>query len=88
MVFERKSTGPLIIFNLSLKYVAGGILQIGFDGWGDDFDQFVEWRSPDIYPAGWCELVRHQLQAPKDSVAEKSSKRYEYLQLICTINIY
>lgn len=59
----------------NIKSVSGGILQIGFDGWGDDFDQFVEWRSADIYPAGWCELVRHQLQAPKDSIIDKSTKR-------------
>ena len=52
---------------------------MGFDGWGDDFNQFVEWRSADIYPIAWCELVRHPLQAPKESISipdGKGAKRY------------
>ena len=47
--------------------MCGGLLQLGFDGWGEDFNQFVEWRSADIYPIAWCELVRHPLQAPKEN---------------------
>ena len=56
------------------------MLQLGFDGWGDDFNQFVEWRSADIYPIAWCELVRHPLQAPKESISipdGKGAKRYK-----------
>ena len=56
--------------------VCAGLLQIGFDGWTDEYDQFIPWRSPDIYPAGWCELVNHQLQAPKEFVPDsKAAKR-------------
>ena len=50
-----------------IQSVSGGLLQLGFDGWGEDFNQFVEWRSADIYPIAWCELVRHPLQAPKEN---------------------
>ena len=62
--------------------MCGGLHQLGFDGWGEDFNQFVEWRSADIYPIAWCELVRHPLQAPKENghvhqTGPDSKKRFE-----------
>ncbi|CBY31525.1 unnamed protein product [Oikopleura dioica] len=67
---------PKLICPSTVKNVCAGLLQIGFDGWGDDFDQFIPWRSPDIYPAGWCELVNHSLQAPKETEnLSKAAKR-------------
>ena len=32
-------------------------------------DQWLDVESPDMYPVGWCFLVKHRLEAPK--VAEK-----------------
>jgi len=58
---------PKLICPATVTSVSGGLLQLGFDGWGEDFNQFVEWRSADIYPIAWCELVRHPLQAPKEN---------------------
>ena len=55
-------------------------MQLGFDGWGEDFNQFVEWRAADIYRIAWCELVRHPLQAPKEAIMPisdgKGAKRF------------
>jgi len=65
---------PKLICPATVKTVCGGLLQLGFDGWGDDFNQFVEWRSADIYPIAWCELVRHPLQAPKESISIPDGK--------------
>lgn len=40
------------------------ILKVHFDGWGDEYDQWLDCESPDIYPVGWCKVVGHKLEAP------------------------
>ena len=32
-----------------------------FDGWEEDYDQWMDCECVDIYPVGWCELGRWQL---------------------------
>jgi len=50
-------------------------MKIHFDGWEDEYDQWLDAASPDIYPIGWCELVRHRLESPPQAViAKKQSK--------------
>ena len=45
--------------------VAGRLVRIHFDGWPDDYDQWMDAASPELYPVGWCELAGHRLEAPK-----------------------
>lgn len=40
------------------------VLQIHFDGWEDEYDQWLDCCSPDMFPVGWCQLVAHKLEAP------------------------
>uniref|UniRef100_A0A8C4RQW7 L3MBTL histone methyl-lysine binding protein 3 n=1 Tax=Erpetoichthys calabaricus TaxID=27687 RepID=A0A8C4RQW7_ERPCA len=37
-------------------------LKIHLDGWGDEYDFWVDADSPDIHPAGWCAKTGHPLQ--------------------------
>ncbi|KAK2820871.1 hypothetical protein Q5P01_023830 [Channa striata] len=55
---------PRLVCVATVKRCVGRLLLIHFDGWDDEFDQWVDHQSPDIYPVGWCELVGYQLQPP------------------------
>lgn len=55
---------PGLVCVATVKSCAGRLLLIHFDGWEDEYDQWVDCHSPDIYPVGWCELVGVQLQPP------------------------
>lgn len=55
---------PRLVCVATVKRFVGRLLLIHFDGWEDEFDQWIDHQSPDIYPVGWCELVCYQLQPP------------------------
>uniref|UniRef100_A0A665UEC9 L3MBTL histone methyl-lysine binding protein 2 n=1 Tax=Echeneis naucrates TaxID=173247 RepID=A0A665UEC9_ECHNA len=55
---------PRLICVATVKRCVGRLLLIHFDGWEDEFDQWVDHQSPDIYPVGWCDLMGYQLQSP------------------------
>ncbi|XP_008299163.1 lethal(3)malignant brain tumor-like protein 2 [Stegastes partitus] len=55
---------PRLVCVATVKRYVGRLLLIHFDGWEDEFDQWIDHQSPDIYPVGWCELVGYQLQPP------------------------
>ncbi|KAF0025171.1 hypothetical protein F2P81_022052 [Scophthalmus maximus] len=55
---------PRLVCAATVKRCVGHLLLIHFDGWEDEFDQWVDHQSPDIYPVGWCELMSYQLQPP------------------------
>ncbi|XP_037837691.1 lethal(3)malignant brain tumor-like protein 2 isoform X4 [Kryptolebias marmoratus] len=59
---------PRLVCVATVKRCVGRLLLIHFDGWDDEFDQWIDHQSPDIYPVGWCELVGYQLQPPAGSV--------------------
>ncbi|XP_061611100.1 lethal(3)malignant brain tumor-like protein 2 [Phyllopteryx taeniolatus] len=61
---------PRLVCVATVKRCVGRLLLIHFDGWDDDFDQWVNHESPDIYPIGWCELTHYQLQPPPGLVVE------------------
>ena len=44
--------------------VAGRLVRIHFDGWSDEFDQWMDATSPEIYPIGWCEVAGYRLEQP------------------------
>ncbi|XP_054455088.1 lethal(3)malignant brain tumor-like protein 2 isoform X2 [Anoplopoma fimbria] len=55
---------PRLVCVATVKRYVGRLLLIHFDGWEDEFDQWIDHQSPDIYPVGWCDLMRYQLQPP------------------------
>lgn len=55
---------PRLICVATVKRVVHRLLSIHFDGWDNEYDQWVDCESPDIYPVGWCELIGYQLQPP------------------------
>lgn len=48
----------------TVAQVAGRLVRIHFDGWSDDFDQWMDISSPEIYPVGWCELAGYRQEPP------------------------
>ena len=48
-----------------------------FDGWGDEYDQWMDCDAIDIYPVGWAELVGHKLESPRPAqpLTTKKEKR-------------
>ncbi|XP_077407752.1 lethal(3)malignant brain tumor-like protein 2 isoform X2 [Vanacampus margaritifer] len=61
---------PRLVCVATVKRSVGRLLLIHFDGWEDDFDQWVDHESPDLYPIGWCHLTGYQLQPPPGLVVE------------------
>ncbi|XP_026207597.1 lethal(3)malignant brain tumor-like protein 2 isoform X2 [Anabas testudineus] len=65
---------PRLVCVATVKRCVGRLLLIHFDGWDDEYDQWVDHQSPDIYPVGWCELMGYQLQPPP-GLEKKYAKR-------------
>lgn len=61
---------PKLICVATIEKVVGRLLRVHFDGWEEDYDQWMDARSPDIYPIGWCELVSHRLEPPRPSATK------------------
>ncbi|KAF2364820.1 Mbt repeat [Trinorchestia longiramus] len=55
---------PRLVCVATVKAVHGRLLQVHFDGWEDDFDQWIDSQSTDIYPVGWCQMVSYRLEGP------------------------
>ncbi|XP_076008335.1 lethal(3)malignant brain tumor-like protein 2 [Genypterus blacodes] len=55
----------------------GRLLLVHFDGWDDEFDQWVDYESPELYPVGWSELTGYQLQPPPGLVDPAESGRHK-----------
>lgn len=45
--------------------MVGRLLKIHFDGWENEYDQWVDCESPDFYPVGWCEVMNYDLEGPR-----------------------
>lgn len=56
---------PHLICPATLVNIKGRLLQIHYDGWSDDFDQYFDYRSRDIFPVGWCDMYGYKLEMPK-----------------------
>lgn len=55
---------PRLVCVATIAQIAGRLVRIHFDGWSDDFDQWMDCSSPEIYPVGWCELAGYRLETP------------------------
>lgn len=56
---------PRLVCVATVAKVVGRLLKVHFDGWEEEYDQWLDCESPDIYPVGWCQLVGHKLEGPK-----------------------
>lgn len=56
---------PRLVCVATIAKVVGRLLKVHFDGWEDEYDQWLDCESPDIYPVGWCQLVGHKLEGPR-----------------------
>ncbi len=55
---------PRLVCVATVTRIVHRLLRIHFDGWEDEYDQWVDCESPDLYPVGWCQLTGYQLQQP------------------------
>lgn len=55
---------PKLVCVATISRLVGRLLKVHFDGWGDEYDQWLDCESPDIYPVGWCDMVLHKLEGP------------------------
>ncbi|KAG8546571.1 hypothetical protein GDO81_018607 [Engystomops pustulosus] len=79
---------PRLVCVATVTRIIHRLLRVHFDGWEDEYDQWVDCESPDLYPVGWCQLTGYQLQPPapqstKDnqttvSKQKKKSKSQQY----------
>lgn len=55
---------PRLVCVATICRVVGRLLKVHFDGWEDEYDQWLDCESPDMYPVGWCVLVGYKLEGP------------------------
>ncbi|MEQ2203824.1 hypothetical protein XENOCAPTIV_004117 [Xenoophorus captivus] len=48
---------PRLVCVATVTRIVHRLLRIHFDGWEDEYDQWVDCESPDLYPVGWCQLT-------------------------------
>lgn len=70
---------PRLVCVATITRVIGRLLRVHFDGWEDEYDQWLDCQSPDIYPVGWCDLVDHKLEGPRVLVKNTSPTGIHYL---------
>ncbi|XP_014733672.1 PREDICTED: MBT domain-containing protein 1 isoform X6 [Sturnus vulgaris] len=71
---------PRLVCVATVTRIIHRLLRIHFDGWEDEYDQWVDCESPDLYPVGWCQLTGYQLQPPapqssRDSQSSSSKQK-------------
>nr|XP_015212157.1 PREDICTED: MBT domain-containing protein 1 isoform X3 [Lepisosteus oculatus] len=77
---------PRLVCVATVTRIVHRLLRIHFDGWEDEYDQWVDCESPDLYPVGWCQLTGYQLQPPAaqtsreipTSVTKQKKKSQQY----------
>ncbi|KAJ8927176.1 hypothetical protein NQ314_020452 [Rhamnusium bicolor] len=55
---------PRLVCVATVAKVVGRLLKVHFDGWEEEYDQWLDCESSDIYPVGWCQSVGHKLEGP------------------------
>uniref|UniRef100_A0A8C3EYP7 Mbt domain containing 1 n=2 Tax=Emydidae TaxID=8476 RepID=A0A8C3EYP7_CHRPI len=63
---------PRLVCVATVTRIIHRLLRIHFDGWEEEYDQWVDCESPDLYPVGWCQLTGYQLQPPAPQTARDS----------------
>uniref|UniRef100_A0A8C4ZKZ7 L3MBTL histone methyl-lysine binding protein 2 n=1 Tax=Gadus morhua TaxID=8049 RepID=A0A8C4ZKZ7_GADMO len=76
---------PRLVCVATVRRYVGRLLLIHFDGWEDEFDQWVDHQSADIYPVGWCELSGYSLQAPPSPGGPGKTGVGNNIQIRCAV---
>lgn len=63
---------PRLVCVATVTRIIHRLLRIHFDGWEDEYDQWVDCESTDLYPVGWCHLTGYQLQPPAPQATKDS----------------
>ncbi|CAF1085276.1 unnamed protein product [Rotaria sp. Silwood1] len=63
---------PHLVCVATVAQIADNLIRVHFDGWSDDFEQWIDCQSTNIYPIGWCELVGYKLEPPKQPEQENT----------------
>merc|ERR1719347_110686 len=66
---------PRLVCVSTVSKVVGRLLKVHFDGWEEDYDQWMDCESVDMYQVGWCELVGHRLEGPRMKIPPKKEKK-------------
>uniref|UniRef100_A0A8C7GH39 Mbt domain containing 1 n=1 Tax=Oncorhynchus kisutch TaxID=8019 RepID=A0A8C7GH39_ONCKI len=69
---------PRLVCVATVTRIVHRLLRIHFDGWEDEYDQWVDCQSSDLYPVGWCQLTGYQLQPP---AAQSEIKHHSSTQI-------
>ena len=82
---------PRLVCVATITRVIDRLLRVHFDGWEDEYDQWLDCQSPDIYPVGWCDLVDHKLEGPRVLVKNISPtgiyQFYAYLYISIDVRV-
>ncbi|KAH8382301.1 hypothetical protein KR009_002777 [Drosophila setifemur] len=68
---------PQLICCATVDAIKDDQIHVTFDGWRGAFDYWCNYRSRDIFPAGWCARSCHPMQPPghKSRMDSNSSKQ-------------
>ncbi|GBN51120.1 MBT domain-containing protein 1, partial [Araneus ventricosus] len=66
---------PRLICVAYVTRVVGRLLKIHFDGWEEDYDQWCDYESPDLFPIGWCDVLGYRLEPPRVDGSEEKKKK-------------
>lgn len=64
---------PHLICPAFIKQVAGRLLKVSFCGWTEEYDQWMDYKSAEIYPIGYCFITDYMLQHPKNWLLENNN---------------
>ncbi|XP_063055254.1 lethal(3)malignant brain tumor-like protein 4 isoform X1 [Engraulis encrasicolus] len=53
---------PMLIRVATISDAEDHRVKVHFDGWGDEYDYWLDADSPDLHPVGWCTKTGHPLQ--------------------------
>ncbi|XP_041357919.1 MBT domain-containing protein 1-like isoform X2 [Gigantopelta aegis] len=56
---------PRLICVGTVMKVVGRLMKIHFDGWENEYDQWVDATTSDLYPVGWTEIMNYNLEGPR-----------------------
>lgn len=78
---------PRLVCVGTVSRVVGRLLKIHFDGWEEEYDQWLDCESPDMYPVGWCDLVAHKLEGPRTPSTKALAAAGEFIITVLTIYV-
>ncbi|GMR60819.1 hypothetical protein PMAYCL1PPCAC_31014, partial [Pristionchus mayeri] len=74
MRLEAIDRNEKVLRPATVKAIKGRLLVIGFDGWDETKDHLYDYRSDQLFPCGWGEMVGHAMQAPAHSIISDSGE--------------